>query len=106
MDSNTLKHHGVKGMKWGVRRARKQYYQEQKHKMRSMSDAELRREINRIRMEEEYTKLTKKPPNPVLKFASDVLLQSGKNIATDYVTKYGKQLINDGINKYGSTTKK
>ena len=103
MDSNTLKHHGVKGMKWGVKRARKQQYQQH---VRSMSDAELRTQINRIRMEREYAQLTKKPPNPALKFASDVLLQSGKNIATEYVTKYGKQLINDGINKYGSTTKK
>ena len=97
MDSNVVKHHGVKGMRWGVRRARKQ--QEQSSYMRSMSDAELRARINRMQMEKQYAQLTKKPPNPVVKFAGDVLLQSGKNIAADYVTKYGKKTIDELISK-------
>lgn len=96
MDSNVVKHHGVLGMKWGVRRSRKQLERE---RISRMSDAELRSEINRIRMEKDYANLTKKPPNPVLKFAGDVLLQSGKNIASDYVTKYGKKTIDEIITK-------
>ena len=78
MSSNELAHHGIKGMRWGVRR-----YQNkdgsltpagEKRKSeslpedyikshtriisKSMSDAELRRRINRLEMERKFTQLS------------------------------------------------
>lgn len=67
-----LEHHGVKGMKWGVRRQRKKERKALKkaskkmakkqkaeyYKRDSMSDAELQKRINRIRMENEYHRLS------------------------------------------------
>lgn len=76
MNNNELYHHGVKGMKWGVRRKRQSkssknnkfkkkteevhddYKRAHSNKsVKSMSDKELRSRINRIRMEQDYSKL-------------------------------------------------
>ena len=77
--SNELCHYGVKGMKWGVRRNRKlntlskiknkrsredpsKYHDDykkahSKKNIKEMSDKELRDRLNRIQMEQQYTKL-------------------------------------------------
>ncbi len=46
-----LKHHGVKGMKWGVRRKKK------RKSTRHMSDEELQRKIKRMSLEKQYRDL-------------------------------------------------
>ena len=78
MGSNELIHHGIRGMRWGVRRyqnkdgsltsaGRKRkseslhedYIKAHTRKSRkSMSDAELRSRINRLEMERKYTQLS------------------------------------------------
>ena len=78
MSSNELTHHGIKGMRWGVRRYQNKdgsltpAGEKQKSKSlhedyikthtrkssKSMSDAELRSRINRLEMERKYTQLS------------------------------------------------
>ena len=78
MSSNELTHHGIKGMRWGVRRyqnkdgsltpAGEKRKSESLHEdyikshtrksSKSMSDAELRNRINRLEMERKYTQLS------------------------------------------------
>ena len=78
MSSNELTHHGIKGMRWGVRRyqnkdgsltpAGEKRKSESLHEdyikahtrksKKSMSDAELRSRINRLEMERKYTQLS------------------------------------------------
>lgn len=69
-------HHGIKGMKWGVRRTPEQLGHRTKSKrtkmdnthedykkahdsksVKKMSDAELRSRLNRLNMEQQYSKL-------------------------------------------------
>lgn len=109
MDSNELRHYGVKGQKWGIRRLSKQGTstaktsgtddnnrehgqgtQKSSHKpkdVKTMTDAELNRAINRLRMETEYARLTQKEISAGQKFVNDVLKKSSKAVATKYATK-------------------
>ena len=78
MSSNELIHHGIRGMRWGIRRYQNKdgsltpagekrkseslhedYIKAHTRKSRkSMSDAELRSRINRLEMERKYTQLS------------------------------------------------
>lgn len=77
MDRNKLAHYGILGMKWGVRRTEAQlarargkskssseeesedYKKAHTSKsVKSMSDAELRNRLNRLQMEQQYSKLS------------------------------------------------
>lgn len=74
-----LNHHGIKGMKWGVRRTdaqlarargsftskvtaaaakKKSEQAAKKRTVKDMSDDELRQKLNRLRMEDEYRRLS------------------------------------------------
>jgi prophage DNA circulation protein len=84
MSANVLKHHGILGMKWGVRRSQAQlggskgtrstvgakplstlrkkkasFKGEVKKSAKDMSDDELRKVINRLQMEKQYSMLSK-----------------------------------------------
>ena len=62
MGHSELMHFGVKGMKWGVRKSRiknsKKWSSSKQAKIDGMSDDQLRRINNRMRLEKEYRQLT------------------------------------------------
>lgn len=102
-----LEHHGVKGMKWGVRKvrtsvsrrtqAKKQarYNKSDYAKAKNMSDQELQRTINRINLEQNYINAVQRD-------------RSAYRDATDSVLrKWGRRTINSLYNKFinsGSST--
>ena len=59
---DVLAHYGIKGMRWGVRKSRikgaKRWRSSKQAKIDGMSDDQLRRINNRIRLEKEYRQLT------------------------------------------------
>lgn len=121
MDYNELKHHGVKGMRWGVRRRSvggssggqrggqprpQQAPQRPRPGPRPASrpgqgygrrptDQELRNAINRIKLEREYAQLTAKQKSKGRKFVEDVLFGAAKQTATNYTARF----MGKGIDK-------
>lgn len=95
-----LKHHGVKGMKWGVRKRRSASSGGQdspskkrtppttkvpntfknKPENRRMSDAEMRNRLNRLQMEKQYKELTT-PSKKTKSFVRNLMEESGKSAA-------------------------
>lgn len=103
---NKLQHHGIQGMRWGVRRyqnkdgtltqAGKKRRANQldnveshedfvkahtKKDVRSMSDKELRERLNRIQMEKQYKDLSPSTVNNGKKYV-DKIIKTGTTIAT------------------------
>ncbi|MCM1363402.1 MAG: hypothetical protein NC215_00260 [Ruminococcus sp.] len=122
--SDTLEHHGIKGMKWGEQngppypidrsqnqnqsqaRSEKDARKERKREMkkasknrRTLSDEEIKKRIERIKLEKQLKDMTKEEIKPGSKFVADVLSQSGKKVATTVVTGAMLYLIKGGLTK-------
>lgn len=87
MGQEFLEHHGVKGMKWGIRNKRKHGSDKQGSgppHAGDLSDEELRRHIERMDLEQRYTKLAhpQKGKNPAAAFIKEI----GKNVARTAIT--------------------
>ena len=120
---NHLEHHGIVGMKWGVRRyqnydgsltaAGKRRYDTGKtgqssNSISDMSDDELRRKLNRINMEDQYrAALAKRNPQKnsrVTKLLADLGEQAVRSFAQKGIEKLVKQAFDgkevDKITRY------
>lgn len=116
MDNNELLHHGVLGMKWGVRKDRvttskkrsvkdssdvrkDQAIASKKRSVKDLSDEELMARIRRLELEKRYKDLGPKQVSKGKTFVMKVLEKSGQNIATQLVT----YAMGKGVNKmFGS----
>lgn len=67
---NYLKHYGILGMKWGQR----------KGDTSKMSDNELRQSINRLQMEQQYSKLSPSSVQTGTEYASKIF-KTGMSVA-------------------------
>lgn len=111
-----MRHHGILGMKWGVRRENpssggrgstnrsKNEHDDyltarSKKSIKTMSDNELRKSINRLQMEQQYSKLTQNKKSAGFKFVQDVLTNAAKQTATQYVSKYMTKGIDEVIKR-------
>lgn len=137
MNNNELKHHGVLGMKWGIRRSPAQLGHKpssssksssnrngpskisrpkklkkasskveapKKKTISEMSEEELNKKIDRMRLEKTYKQLTSElNPKKVHKgrqFVLRVLEKSGENIATQLTTYAMGAIVNKMASKF------
>lgn len=112
MANDSLQHHGILGMKWGIRRyqpyskggGKKGRYVGKKpvkkeNPTKGMSDAELRNRINRLQMEKQYKQLTAKEKSAGQRLVGDILTNAAKQTATNYISKAMTKGIDEMIKK-------
>lgn len=126
-DEEFLQHYGVKGMKWGVRRSQAELDRaagrrssrgrlgssSRRRKKRSsapsassMDDQTLRKRINRLKMEKEYSELTSRDTSKGKQFAKKALTAAGTAVAVSQLTKAGNKAVDKGLAYLGSYVKK
>lgn len=109
-----LKHHGVKGQKWGVRKPRSagpgpasqakpkktggnRIEKKAPKSVKKMSDQELKKIITRIENEKRYAQLTAPKVNAAHKFIKDTMVNVGKQEATKFANKAGAVLVSQAM---------
>ena len=106
-NEQVIEHYGVKGMKWGVRKDRRSGDYKSTKGLRGrnpkhLSDAELRKTTNRIRLEKEYARLSPTRTSRGRAAVGKLLSSLGKQVAAKVVeqaaTAIAKNLVDGAIN--------
>ena len=88
-DDLYLDHYGVKGMRWGHRKLKvssssrsnqRKSRREMKRNRRTLSEADLNRNLDRLRKEKQLKELIDEDVNPGKKYIQDVLKKSGDRL--------------------------
>ena len=88
-DDLYLDHYGVKGMRWGHRKRKvssssrsnqQKSRREMKRNRRTLSEADLNRNLDRLRKEKQLKELIDEDVNPGKKYIQDVLKKSGDKL--------------------------
>lgn len=97
-----LEHHGVKGMKWGIRHDKPRLSRKQKRlaksdygKAKTMSDQELQRAINRINLEQNYITAVRRD-RAAYKDATRSVLNRWARTKVSSIFNTGKQVKDTG----------
>lgn len=115
-----LKHYGVKGMRWGVRKERssggsKKIYSKDylpilrakaKGNAKRMSNRDLQDAIFRMRLEKEYQSLRSGRRSAAVKFVQNAITQVGTKTLTSYMSKYTIKGINWTLTKIWQSLQK
>jgi hypothetical protein len=98
LTEDELAHYGKAGMKWGRRKKKEAAAKaaDEEHKVKTMSDDELKARINRIKLEKEYKKLTSPEISEGRKLVSEILKDVGKQQAKNYLNGQAEKLISGG----------
>ena len=112
-NESTLTHSGVRGMKWGHRRARPAQKRSTTGRMKfrgnseikNMSNEELKNRVNRLNMEQQYKKLNSSPYNYVSQKGEKIVLGIIVGSATAVGSKYAQKGIETGIRSIGHLIK-
>lgn len=109
-----LVHFGVKGMKWGQKKATKEEASKdaaravelrtraKRSKPKALSNAELQEAINRMQLEQNFKRLAVNEKPAVTRFISSTLLEVGKREVQSAITKkvastIAKKVVTGGL---------
>lgn len=100
MSHSELMHFGVKGMKWGVRKKRikdaKKWTSKKQAKIDGMSDDQLKKANNRLRLEKEYKQLTQTKLEKYRKRAGNAAEEAAFNTLQNILQKGFKSAASRG----------
>lgn len=98
LEQSALAHYGVKGMRWGVKKAPRPVSEEaaakrdvkarvKKDKISSISNAELQASIRRMQLEQDFKRLAVNEQSQLKRMVSSMLLEAGKREVQAYAAK-------------------